>query len=58
MAKLDPEALIAVRDKLNNYLRNELGLCDHVIRNLYARPMIIAIRTYLEHMEKNDDDTS
>jgi hypothetical protein len=52
VAKLNPQALIAVREALNTYLRNELGLCDHVIRNLYARPMMIAIRTYIEFTEE------
>ncbi len=53
MMTLDPKALLAVRKKLSAYLRDELGLDDHVIRNLYARPMYIAIETYLEHMQKN-----
>lgn len=55
MTKLNPQALIAVRDKLNDYLRNELGLPDCVIKNLYARPMVIAIRTYIEFMETRNE---
>ena len=58
MPRLNPKALIAVRDKLNDYLRNELDLPDCVIRNLYARPMVKAIHTYIEYMEKRDANTS
>ncbi len=58
MAQLNPQALIAVRDRLNDYLRNELDLPDCVIKNLYARPMVIAIRTYIEFMETEDAHTS
>jgi hypothetical protein len=56
MLRLNSEALVVVRDRLNDYLRNELGLPDCVIKNLYARPMVIAIRTYVEFMEERSKE--